>query len=232
LSADTLKLLQEFRDDQDAQAKQFEKLKSEAETNFENGSGKFSMDMFGEDWNASQFWYTDETARTLAKQLLKDVTEDSAIAVVSAPSVYVAIRNILSETPLPFKLKLRLLEFDRRFEVFGTDFVFYDFEQPLRLANELRSGFDRIICDPPFLSEDCQTKAAMTARFLAKSWSKGGDQDLRFISCTGERCGEIIHRLYSQLGVRTTTFLPKHSKGLSNEFCCYSNFECEDWSLQ
>jgi hypothetical protein len=231
LSADTLKLLQDFRNDQDAQAKQFEKLKSEAESNFENG-GTFSMDMFGEDWNASQFWYTDETARTLAKQLLKDVKEDSAIAVVSAPSVYVAIRNILSETPLPFKIKLRLLEFDRRFEVFGGDFVFYDFENPLRLTNELRGGFDRIICDPPFLSEDCQTKAAMSARFLARTWSKEGEKDLRFITCTGERCGELLKRLYSQLGVRTTTFQPKHSKGLSNEFCCYANFECEDWSWQ
>lgn len=28
----------------------------------------------------------------------------------------------------------------------------------MKLPAELKGAFDRIICDPPFLSEDCQTK--------------------------------------------------------------------------
>lgn len=53
---------------------------------------------------------------------------------------------------------LRLLEYDVRFAVFGPESVAYDFANPLRLPAELKGKFDRIVCDPPFLSEDCQTK--------------------------------------------------------------------------
>lgn len=229
MPADTLQLLAQFNADRDAKAKEFEDLKTKAENDFDNGSGKLSMDLFGEDWNASQFWYTDHTAGVLARHLLKDATESSAIAVVSAPSVYVALRNILAEDATAIKPKLCLLEYDRRFEVVGSEFDFYDFQHPLRLPAHLGGRFDRIICDPPFLSEDCQTKTALTARFLAKTWSGPSEQALRFISCTGERMESNILRLYEKIGVRTTTFEPEHSKGLSNEFRCYSNFECDDW---
>lgn len=54
--------------------------------------------------------------------------------------------------------QITLLEFDKRFEVFKNEFVFYDFENPIRLPAELKGTFDCVIVDPPFLSEDCQTK--------------------------------------------------------------------------
>jgi hypothetical protein len=102
-----------------------------------------SMDMFGEDWNKSQFWvwlisnmpaslgptflwrqggqgnhvpqsgvmafaqnsllttrcvglqYSDETAAFYARQLLEGTTSQTSIAVVSTPSVFVALKNIL-----------------------------------------------------------------------------------------------------------------------------------------
>lgn len=188
------------------------------------------MDVFGEDWNVSQFWYTESTANLLARQLLKGSTKDSKIAVVSAPSAYVALRNVLADQDSTATPQLCLLEYDRRFEVVGSDFQFYDFQQPLRLPAELKGKFDRIICDPPFLSEDCQTKAALTVRFLAKNWSNDSDDGLRFISCTGERMESTILKLYGKIGTKTTDFDPEHSKGLSNEFRCYANFECEDWA--
>lgn len=40
-------------------------------------------------------------------------------------------------------------------------------------------------------------------------------------------------KLYDKVGVRTTTFLPQHTKGLSNEFRCYANFTAAnawDWA--
>jgi methylase of polypeptide subunit release factors len=49
------------------------------------------------------------------------------------------------------------LEYDERFAVF-KEFVRYDFEKAIQLPVEMKGSFDRIICDPPFLSEDCQTK--------------------------------------------------------------------------
>jgi hypothetical protein len=53
------------------------------------------MDAFTEDWNASQFWYSDETATVLARQLLADASDDTRIAVVSAPSAFIQIKNLL-----------------------------------------------------------------------------------------------------------------------------------------
>jgi EEF1A lysine methyltransferase 1 len=227
LPADTLQLLQEFQLEKDARAKQFEDLKAGAENSFQHANGgKLSMDLFGEDWNTSQFWYTDATARTLAQQLLDGANESTHIAIVSAPSVYVALRNILAEDAQTKKPAVYLLEYDQRFEVLGKDFVPYDFQYPLRLPPELKGKFDRIMCDPPFLSEECQTKTALTVRFLARQWSTPAEncQGLRFISCTGERMAETIGKLYGKIGVKIREFEPEHSKGLSNEFRCYANF--------
>lgn len=225
LPSDTLQLLQEFQLEKDARAKQFEDLKQAAEAKFDT-DGPLSMELFGEDWNASQFWYTDATARTLARQLLKDADIDTSIAVVSAPSVYIQLRNLLREDLSAAKPKVVLFEFDQRFEVFGQDFVPYDFKYPLRLPADLKGKFDRIICDPPFLSDDCQTKTALTVRYLAQNWSADG---LKLISCTGERMETAMLKLYGKLSFKTTTFEPQHSKGLGNEFRCYANFECEEW---
>jgi hypothetical protein len=53
--------------------------------------------------------------------------------------------------------QIKLLEIDERFGVF-KEFVHYDFEKAIQLPPEMKASFDRIIVDPPFLSEDCQTK--------------------------------------------------------------------------
>ena len=39
--------------------------------------------------------YSDETATTLARQLLDGATDESRIAVVSAPSAFVQLKNLL-----------------------------------------------------------------------------------------------------------------------------------------
>lgn len=225
LPADLLSMLEDFNAEKDARTKHFEDLKTSAEHNFQ---AKLSMDAFGEDWNVSQFWYTDSTARALASQLLDGADEQTSIAIVSAPSVYVALRNLLIERDesLP-KPTVKLLEFDKRFEVLGPDFIPYDFQQPLKLPPSLKGTFDRIIVDPPFLSDDCQAKTALSIRYLARTWSH---ESLRLISCTGERMGEMMQKLYGKVGVRETDFEVVHAKGLSNEFRCYANFECESWN--
>lgn len=82
--------------------------------------------------------YSDETATVLAKELLENTSRDSGIAVVSAPSVFVALKNELAKSGVAKEEqpKMWLLEFDKRFEVFN-EFVFYDFNEPLKLP----SGF-------------------------------------------------------------------------------------------
>lgn len=232
LSTSTLDALKSFYAERDARAEQFAKLQAEAEERHALDV-KLSMDAFTEDWNESQFWYSDETATFLAKQLLADATPTTSIAVVSAPSVFVQLKNLLNsdaykDKPKP---KLTLLEHDNRFAVFADEFVFYDFAQPLKLPSHLKGAFDRVIVDPPFLSEDCQTKAALTVRWMLKS-SQGKEEKEekgekpKIIACTGERMETLVtEKLYKSYGLRTTTFEPKHARGLSNEFYCYANFE-------
>ena len=116
--------------------------------------------------------YSDATATTLARHLLSGATSSSRIAVVSAPSVFIQIKNLLAtgEYGSP---QVTLLEYDSRFGVF-KEFVPYDFEAPMKLPTELKGAFDRIICDPPFLSEDCQTKGKF--HFSLEAQERGEEQ--------------------------------------------------------
>jgi len=241
LSGSALDALKEFYADRDARQKQFEDLKAHAESDAA-GQTSLTMDAFAENWNESQFWYSQDTATKLAQELLHESNGNTTIAVVSAPSVFVQLKNLLadsgkSEQEMP---KIYLLEFDERFGVF-PEFVFYDFHNPLKLPPNLKGSVDHIICDPPFLSEDCQTKAAMTVRWLSRSWGGGSSvkdtankiseisHSSRLIVCTGERMEHLVSKLYRPRGIATTTFEPVHAKGLSNEFYCFANFECNKW---
>ncbi|KAM0249375.1 hypothetical protein ACHAQJ_009091 [Trichoderma viride] len=198
LSSHALAALKSFEAERGEHQAKFERLQAEAESN-----SLLSIDTFTEDWNESQFWYSDDTANTLATELLRDATSDMTIAVVSAPSVFVALKNILRSKSDDEKPKLILLEHDNRFGVF-SEFYFYDFQQPVRLP------------------------AALTVRWLLKQNSAGPSS--RLIVCTGERMEDLILKLYRALGIKTTAFEPKHSRGLSNEFYCYANFECPNWN--
>ncbi|RFU24224.1 hypothetical protein B7463_g12120, partial [Scytalidium lignicola] len=246
LSTSALDALQEFYSDRDARLKAFEDLRAnvedETQTREAASKGPLTMEAFAENWNDSQFWYSDETAKTLAEELLRGGDSNTSIAVVSAPSVFVQLKNALIGKPANQKPKIYLLEFDERFAVFSEEFVFYDFHNPLKLPPGMKGTIDHIICDPPFLSEECQTRAAMTVRWLSKSWggvpakeAVTGTQvpETRFlpklILCTGERMENLVTKLYRPQGLLTTTFEPAHSKGLSNEFYCYANFECDAW---
>lgn len=59
------------------------------------------------------------------------------IAVVSAPSVFVQLKNVLARRGVAKEdmPTLWLMEYDKRFEVFA-EFVFYDFKDPLKLPRE------------------------------------------------------------------------------------------------
>ncbi|KZZ93397.1 N-6 adenine-specific DNA methyltransferase 2 [Moelleriella libera RCEF 2490] len=88
LSKQTLLALAEFNAEKDAHQSRFNDLRAQAEYD-----AQVSMEAFTEDWNESQFWYTPETADLLATQLLNGSSSDSKIGIVSAPSVFMALRN-------------------------------------------------------------------------------------------------------------------------------------------
>lgn len=232
LSANALAALAEFRQEEKQRAEDFEKLYQATEEEFENRK-KEGMNLFQEDWQLSQFWYSDATADLLADALLEGADKDTVIAVVSAPSVYAAIQKKPKES-IPTE-HIYLFEFDKRFEVMAgkEHFVFYNYETPTDFESNIKHKVDRLLIDPPFLNENCQTKSSITAKELLApndgSKTSTGAPKHRLISCTGERMKDVMKKVYPDTHI--TTFLPEHGNGLSNEFRCYSDFEWKGWKF-
>ncbi|KAK6463529.1 putative N6-adenine methyltransferase-domain-containing protein [Scheffersomyces coipomensis] len=232
LSAHALAALMEFKKEENDRIERFESLQKAAQDRFEKQQ-KISIDEFKEDWQLSQFWYTDETAAILGKALLEGADEDTVIAIASAPSVYAAIINFPPEE-IPTK-HIYLLEYDTRFEVLGGDhFSFYDYNEPSKVPVHLQHKCHRLLIDPPFLEEECQTKSAQAAKNLLvedhNEKTKKGDLKFKIISSTGERMREVVKKNYPDTTL--TSFLPQHKNGLSNEFRCYASFECSHWKFE
>ncbi|XP_061696943.1 EEF1A lysine methyltransferase 1 isoform X2 [Syngnathoides biaculeatus] len=174
----------------------------------------FAVGAVGEDWRMSQFWYTDDTATRLAEELLHQAGEGGRIACVSAPSVYQKLKQ-LSGPVGGDSASVALLEYDRRFSIYGDDFVFYDYNEPLAPAERgLAPGsFDVVLADPPYLSEECLTKVAQTVKYLSKG---------KVLLCTGAIMEKLAKDL---LDVQMCHhFLPQHERNLSNDFRCFVNY--------
>ena len=81
----------------------------------------------------------------------------------------------------------------------------------------LRGKVDRILADPPFLSDECLTRTAMTVRTLLK-------KDIgRTMVCTGRKMEDLVPKLFPR--VRKVEFEPKHKGGLANAFGCFMDWE-------
>lgn len=62
-------------------------------------------------------------------------------------------------------------------------------------------------------------------RWLAKTPAA----ENKVILVTGERMKELVTRLYKAFGLRPTDKEVELPTGLSNEFYCYTSFECDEW---
>ncbi|XP_050703784.1 EEF1A lysine methyltransferase 1-like isoform X2 [Eriocheir sinensis] len=208
LSAATLGALLEFYSEEEERK---DKLREVREGNV--------PEVFTENWNLSQFWYSESTSQHLAQECLRAVSPsdgggDAAVACLSCPTLYRTLRA------QKHQCKLALLEYDTRFSCFGDDFFFYDFRSPLALDPKLRCGFDLVVADPPYLSADCLTKTSLTIRFLSKP-------DGKVILLTGAVMADLAERL---LGTRPLKSAPPvhHSNNLGNPFVLYANYGFDD----
>ncbi|XP_046697906.1 EEF1A lysine methyltransferase 1 isoform X2 [Silurus meridionalis] len=146
----------------------------------------YTVGAIKEDWRMSQFWYSDETATRLAEEAIQQAGKQGRIACISAPSVYQKLKQLESENvDGSHCVSAVLLEFDRRFTAY----------------------------DPPYLSEECLSKVAVTVKYLTKS---------KILLCTGAIMEEHARKL---MDVKICSYLPKHNHNLANEFRCYVNYE-------
>jgi len=167
--------------------------------------------LYSEDWQLSQFWYTEETAEYLAKEAILQLQDEpkKRVACICTPSIFIALKKIAPQ------VEFFLFEFDQRFKSSGSQYIFYDYKNPLSLPPDMRQTVDFAFLDPPFLSEECFTKAAETVRFLMKSPSS------KLVVLTGAVLKKLIEDLFANITV--SSFKPKH-KQLQNDFCCYINY--------
>ncbi|EGF77614.1 hypothetical protein BATDEDRAFT_17697 [Batrachochytrium dendrobatidis JAM81] len=207
LSSAALAALQDFMKDKALAEQKLTSLKEDT---------VYEIDIvdFIEDWQLSQFWYDVTTRNTLANESIQETFDNARIGCVSSPSVFVTLKKMgLSNR------SITVFEFDKRFNVYGDEFVFFDFNEPLTLDEKngerpLKGMFDFLIIDPPFLSEECLLKTAQTVRWLAKPTCK-------ILICTGK---VQTARIKAQLECIETDFLPLHQNGLQNEFRSFINY--------
>jgi 16S rRNA G966 N2-methylase RsmD len=133
-------------------------------------------------------WFVYNFYLFSSRMILKIVGNKGRVACVSAPTLYKHLKQHLAnndETSTD-NVSLKVFEFDPRFAMYGGDFVLYDYRSPLDIPREMRESFDLVFADPPFLSEECLTKTAVTLKFLAKE---------RIVLCTGAIMADLAHRL-------------------------------------
>ncbi|XP_064472876.1 EEF1A lysine methyltransferase 1-like [Ornithodoros turicata] len=157
-----------------------------------------------ENWQLSQFWYSDETATALANQVIRLCGQNDRIVCISCPTLYRKLKEL--ECPLETKL----LEYDKRFAVFGDDFVFYDYNHPTYIPVGLTS--EVVVADPPFLSTECIEKVSETIKIIAPKY---------IILCTGAVMESDVQKF---LGLKMAKFSPTHTRNLGNEFKCFTNY--------
>ncbi|KAM5334811.1 EEF1A lysine methyltransferase 1 isoform 1-T4 [Glossophaga mutica] len=173
------------------------------------GDDKYSIGRIEENWQLSQFWYSQETALRLAKEAIAAAEEGGRIACVSTPSVYQKLRQLHRED-----LNVYIFEYDRRFAIYGEEFIFYDYNNPLDFPENVAAhSFDVVVVDPPYLSEECLRKISETVKYLTRD---------KILLCTGAVMEEEAMRL---LGVKMCRFTPEHTRNVANEFRCYTNYD-------
>ncbi|XP_031827563.2 EEF1A lysine methyltransferase 1 [Nomia melanderi] len=191
-----------------AALKEFLQEKEERENQLQCFSENQTLNVsFDENWQLSQFWYDENTTDTLVNGAIHSTQSDGKIALISCPTLYNKLKRSCGER------QVTLFEYDERFKAFGSDYVPYNYKFPLDLPKDKENYYDLVIADPPFLSEECLTKTALTIKFLAKK---------NIVLCTGAVMAECAEKL---LNVKICNFVPHHQNNLANEFYCYSNFD-------
>ncbi|SCV69627.1 BQ2448_2647 [Microbotryum intermedium] len=166
--------------------------------------------LFGEDWQLSQFWYSQAFATTLAQYIRSLCPSTSTrVAFLCCPTGYVGFQHT---NPLPRTL---LLEYDQRFELLDPDqFVHYDIDEPEDVPQDIRGTVDIAICDPPFLNEVTNRKLAKTLKQLLKPTSK-------LLLLTSTSVEHLFDQIYTKapLGPLIKTDIEVgHAGGIQNNF--------------
>ncbi|XP_058204331.1 uncharacterized protein LOC131318517 [Rhododendron vialii] len=168
--------------------------------------------LLAEDWRLSQFWYDRDTAETVAREVLSLCcsVESPSVACIACPTLYAYLKKIDPS------VSAQLLEYDKRFEQYGSEFTFYDYNQPEELPSSLKNAYQIVVADPPYLSKECLEMVTQTISFLMRP----GKSYLLLLT------GEVQKdRAAELLDLYPCGFRPQHSSKLGNEFLLFTNYD-------
>ncbi|KAL0666834.1 hypothetical protein Bca4012_029538 [Brassica carinata] len=113
-------------------------------------------------------------------------------------------------------LSLQTIDTVRRFERYGSEFTYYDYNEPEDLPLELKHWFNIIVADPPYLSKECLERVTQTVSFMASP------VDSLLLLLT-EMCKDIWRLRYWVFGL--ACLKPHHSSKLGNEFRLFVSYD-------
>ena len=124
LSSHALATLKEFLFEQNRSI-------SAADSNVEAAAGGDSeVALVSEDWRLSQFWYSVETARTLAEEVIALCQGgDFRVACIACPTLYAYLKKMEPN------VSVQLLKYDKCFGQYGSDYTVYDYNKPTELPS-------------------------------------------------------------------------------------------------
>ncbi|KAJ4825413.1 hypothetical protein Tsubulata_030907 [Turnera subulata] len=214
LSSHALAALKEFLEEQQQQNHPSPPVvdqTAESEGGETAGGGKVAL--VAEDWRLSQFWYDPLTAETVAKEVISLLSQNknsnsnsnstNRAACISCPTLYAYIKNIEPNACT------QLLEYDNRFEQYGAEFTFYDYNQPQDLPAELKHAFQVVVADPPYL---------VSQLFLCLPFVYAFQECFSVWEVQKDRAAELM-------GLRACGFRPQHSNKLGNEFRLFTDYD-------
>ncbi|CAD6564088.1 MAG: hypothetical protein CYPHOPRED_001956 [Cyphobasidiales sp. Tagirdzhanova-0007] len=247
LPADTMALLQEFRD-QKSESDRLETATAgpSAETRQPAISYPTYLELFKPAYRLSQFWYAQTTAESLAGEVARMCNPQTRLAFLCCPSGYAAFMALSKCTLSPEQVYL--FEYDERFKRLAhSGFVKYDLNEPSEIllsqaSESLQNAMDIIVVDPPYHAQASQRKISRFLPTLLRGKAS------KLIVLTGTSMGAHMEDIYmtaelqQSLGnfgetregtkrMRLTRLKVEHGgvggvgNQLQNPYSCWTSFE-------
>jgi len=153
----------------------------------------------------NQYWFSQITINAFVGEIVKS---GGRAALVSSPSIYFSL-------PPETRVHCKVLDFDRQWEA-DEGYVFYDFNHPEDIHEDMHGAFDFVLADPPFITQHVWTKYAIVVKLLSHEKTR--------VLCT--TIAESMDMMLELLNVSAVCFRPSIPH-LVYQYCTYTNYKSE-----
>mmetsp|Transcript_20915 Transcript_20915/g.37665 ORF Transcript_20915/g.37665 Transcript_20915/m.37665 type:complete len:251 (-) Transcript_20915:55-807(-) len=156
----------------------------------------------------NQYWYSPITIEKMVAEVKEHGGEPLKVAFVSTPSLFFSLTT-------EQRRECAVLDYDRKWES-DPGFVFYDYNEPESVPEEIKGTFEMLVIDPPYITREVWAQYAITAKLLL---APNG----RILLSTVAENAEMMKEL---LDVEPQNFRPSIPK-LVYQYCLYTSYPSE-----